>query len=644
MTPFDLKTNFNTRNIRSRKELGFEEILFDLSLGETEQAEQERESINYRLLGIILLSCFAILFARLYYLQGAKGNDYRAIAEGNKLHNQYVLAPRGLITDKSGKVIVGNLPSFELVAFPNELPENETDLNFKLTEIASLTGTTLEELKEEVAKLDRKSPHPQTLVQNLAKDPALVFISRKDDFHGFAVQNNPIRDYKDPLMFAHVTGYTGKVTEDELAARENESYLLNDYIGKTGLEAEYETDLKGIPGSNQTEMNAQGDFTKTLPAVPAIPGHNIKLNLDYDLQKVGYDALTTAMKKAGSKKGVLIAQNPQTGQILSLISLPGFDGNMFARGIKNQEYASLINDPAVPLLNRAVSGTYPPGSTVKPMLGIAALSEGIVTPQTKILDDGVIRVGAYTFYGYRREGLGLMDIFSAIARSSDIYFYTVGGGSAKSTVKEGLGPQRLADWYRKFNLGSVLGIDLPNEKTGLVPDPEWKKRVKNEPWYLGDTYHYSIGQGDLLTTPLQILSQTATIANGGRIMRPYLVDEVTNEKGETLRKNQPQVIHENFLDSNNVKIIQEGMRQTVTIGSGRSLLNIPAEIAGKTGTAQFDARDLSLTHAWFTSYAPASNPQIALTILIESGGEGSSVAVPVAKEVYTWWADNRLNK
>ncbi len=642
MNPFEIQTNITApKKVNGRKELGFDEILLDVQQEEADVLDNDRESINYRFLFSIVFVCFVALFGRIYYLQAMKGDDYRAIAEGNKLRSEYILAPRGLIMDKEGKLIAGNLPSFELVVTPNQLPGDEKDVNAKLVEISNITGVSLVELSESVSKLDRKSPHSYTLIQNLEKDPALVLISRKNEFSGFAVQNNPIRDYKDPLMFAHLTGYTGKITSDELSARQGQNYLLNDYIGKNGLELQYETYLRGVPGSNQTEINASGDFNKPLPNIPAKPGNNLKLNIDYDLQKIVYDSTVSMMSKVKAKSAAVVATNPQTGQVLAYLSLPGYNGNLFARGIKSNEFAALLNDPAVPLLNRVITGTYPPGSTIKPMLAIGALTERIVTPQTQIMDDGVIRVGSYTYYGYRRSGLGLMNVYTAISQSSDIYFYTIGGGSAKSTIKEGMGPNKLAEWYRNFHLGSLLGIDLPNEKPGLVPDTEWKQRVKKEPWYLGNTYHYSIGQGDLLATPLQINNAIATIANGGKIMKPYIVDEVIDMEGNIVHKNNPEVIRENFLDPEWVKVAQDGMRLTITGGSGRALANLPMEIAGKTGTAQFDARDLARTHAWFTSYAPFDNPQIALTILVEDGGEGSSVAVPIARDIYSWWAENR---
>ncbi len=642
MTPFEysgLKRSSNT----SKPLLGFDEVFIDGQADETRVLDDERDNINYRLLGLMLMAAFVVLLGRLYTLQGMRGEEYRAQAEGNKSRQQYILAPRGLILDQYGKTIASNAPSFELVAIPADLPIDEGELNAKLDQLVQITAHDKQEMMALLSAMDRTSFQPQTLAQNISKDAALTIIGLANDFKGFAVQNNPIRDYKDPLIFSHLVGYTGKVTQDELNDHQNQNYLLNDYIGKTGLEVEYENYLKGKSGQRPSEIDAQGNLIKSLQEIPPVPGNNLKLNVDYDLQKVLYDSLTAQMVKFNETNAAAVVSNPKTGQIIALMSLPSFDNNWFARGISQPEYSSLINDKNIPLLNRVTSGQYPPGSTVKPMLAIAALTEGTITPKTIVIDDGVIRIGSYTFYGYNRAGLGPMDVYSAIARSSDIFFYTIGGGNPKNNI-EGLGQEKLAEWFRKFHLGKPLGLDLPNEKSGLVPDEAWKKEVKNEPWYLGDTYHYAIGQGDLLATPLQINSWTSTIANGGKIMQPYILDEVVDIDGKTVFKNQPKVLQENFLDPQWVKVAQDGMRQTITAGSAQSLKTLPVEISGKTGTAQIISNNLSETHAWFTAYAPSNDPQLAITILVERAGEGSSVSVPVAKDVFAWWAANRWNK
>lgn len=627
-------------NLKKTKDLSFEESFMDSAVTDQEVLEDERYYPNLRLLGLILIASFAVLFTQIYSLQALKGEEFRNLAEGNKLRTNFMLAPRGLILDRTGKIIAGNAPSFELVANPWELPSDRPKLEASINEISGIIQRDPSEIQAALDNVKQDSLGFVSVAQNLTKEQALVLISKKDSLPGFAVENNPIRDYKDPLVFSHLIGYTGKITREELDAHADDNYLLNDNIGKTGLEVYYEQFLRGVPGRKQIEIDAAGNFKKTLPEVAAVPGNNLKLNIDYELQSVLYNALTSVLKRGSARKAAAVATEPQTGRVLAYVSLPGFDNNWFARGITTGQYQSLLNDPNIPLLNRVISGTYPPGSTVKPMLALAALSEGIVTPQTKILDEGVIRVGNFSYYGYDPKGLGLMDIYSAIARSSDIYFYTIGGGNAKTGFK-GLGPEKLAEWYRKFNLGQTLGLDLPNEKVGLVPDPEWKLATRNEPWFLGNTYHYSIGQGDLLVTPLQVNSWTATIANGGRIMRPFILDEVASLDGSVIVKKQPEALKENFLDPQWVRVVQDGMRQAVTVGSARSLNSLPISVSGKTGTAQFDAKNLSRTHAWFTSYAPSEDPKIALTVLVESGGEGSSVAVPVARQVYEWWAENR---
>ncbi len=635
--------NAINRKIHYGKNLSFEEAYIGIQNEDAEVMEDEREEINYRLLSVAILVCLTVLFGRILFLQAYKGPEYKALAEGNKLRNQFILAPRGLLIDRHGKTIASNQPSFELVAVTADFPKDKVEFDGRLTQVAAVLALDTTTLEDSIKKLTPDSFAAQTLVQNITKDQALILLAKAEDLKGFVVQDNPVRDYKDSLVFTHLTGYTGKITVEELVERKKENYLLNDYIGKTGIEYQYENYLRGIPGKRQAEVDATGDLQKTLAEVPAIPGSNVKLNIDYDLQKKLYEATVAALAKTSSNKAAAVATNPQTGEVLALVSLPAFDSNMFARGIKSGEYSSIINNPDNPLLNRVVTGQYPPGSTIKPVMALAALTEGVVTPETKILDDGVIRIGAFTYYGYERGGLGLVDIYSAIARSSDIFFYTVGGGNPKNTI-QGMGPDKIAQWLRKFNVGSPLGIDLPSEKSGLAPDPEWKQRVKNEQWFLGNTYHAAIGQGDVLTTPLQVNSWTATIANGGKIMQPFIMREVVNQSGKVIAEGKPKVLAENIFDPNYIKIVQEGMRQTVTLGSGRALANLPVEVSGKTGTAQFDARDLSRTHSWFTSYAPSNNAQIALTVIAEGAGEGHQVAVPISREVYEWWAQNRFNK
>lgn len=640
--PFHLN-NLEKRQLKRGKNLQFDEAFLDLQTEDAEILDDEREVLNYRALAGLMLLVLLFLGGRIFFLQALKGAQYRALAEGNKLRVQYVLAPRGLLQDFTGKVIAGNIPSFELVVQTSDLPKDPSIFGSELNFVAQTVGVDPQILVSNISQLTPASFQAQTLVQDITKDQALVLIAKSDELKGFAVQNNAIRDYKDPLVFSNLVGYVGKINSDELAKNLDGNYALNDYIGKTGIEYEYEQYLRGTAGKRQAEIDAQGNLKGILAEVPAIPGNNVKLNIDYDLQKVIYDNLVIQMTRVGSAKAAAVATNPQTGQVLALISLPSFDNNEFARGITQDEYARLMNNPNNPLLDRVISGTYPPGSTIKPVMAVAGLTEGVITTQTKILDDGVIRVGSYTFYGYEHGGLGLMDIYSAIAKSSDIYFYTVGGGNTK-TGFVGLGPDKIAEWFRKFHLGQTLGIDLPGEKPGLVPDPAWKKSVQGQPWYLGDTYHESIGQGDVLVTPLQLNSWTSTIANGGKIMQPYLLNEATDASGHVLAKGEPKVLAQNIFDPKNIKIVQDGMRQTVTDGSGRALNSLPIPVSAKTGTAQYDAKNLSKYHAWFTSYAPSDNPQIAITVLVEGGGEGYAVAGPVAKAAYAWWAQNHYQK
>ena len=447
-------------------------------------------------------------------------------------------------------------------------------------------------------------------------------------------------------------GYTSVISEDELKQKEEEHYEPNDFIGKYGLELSYEEFLRGVNGRQQVEVDAKGREIRAIGTVDPIPGSTLKLSIDNELQQQIYKSF----KKIGnSVKGAAVALNPKTGEVLALLSVPGFDNNLFAHGISSVDYQKLTSDRNLPLFNRAIAGTYPPGSTVKPMVGLAALEYNIVNPSTLINDKGVLVIPnqfdpaiSYNFYGWKRDGLGLVNVKSAIAKSSDIYFYTVTGGHPSSSV-EGMGPERLADFYRRFNLGKVTGIDLLGEKAGLVADPAWKAEYFKgdkilSKWYLGDTYHIGIGQGDMLTTPLQVSLWTAAIANNGVGYKPYIVKEIIDSKGKSVYSPSLEKIISNIGSEENIETVQAGMRQTILDGSARQLQSLSISSAGKTGTSQFDGSDPSRTHAWYTSYAPYEDPQIVITILVEAGGEGNAAAVPIAGEALNWWSQHRYNK
>ncbi|MDP3740766.1 MAG: penicillin-binding protein 2 [bacterium] len=654
--PFKLKNNFGSQGLEianSGASLDFEESLMDKESGDFLQREREGK-FQFRVLWALIIICFVIIFAKLQYLTVAQHEFYRGIALGNGLRVEYLPAPRGGIYDRAGEIIAANKPSFELVAQLLDLPKSEDqrlEAVALVSEIIDIPAVQIESL----VNTNVIDPNQTVLIkQNLSREEALVLVERSSQLPGFRVVDTPIRQYKDAMVFSHILGYVGKVNSEEFQDKSSDGYLYNDSIGKTGLEQIYEKYLRGTLGHRQVEVDSRGEVKRTFGEKISLPGNNVYLNIDAELQAKLYESLAHRLTSIGRKAGAAIAINPQDGRILALLSMPAYDNNLFAEGISIDQYAKLQSDKSRPLFNRAVGGTYPPGSTVKPMVATAALQEGVVDEHEQVEDKGHIVVENiyggpdYFFYGYNRSGLGAVDVRRAIALSSDIFFYVVGGGYESEKIA-GLGINKLAEYYKKFKLGDKLGIDLPGEAEGLVPTPEWKKEYfagdpVAERWYLGDTYHVSIGQGDLLATPLQVLSWTATLANGGRIFRPFLVDKIQDQEDKIVAKNEPEQIGVLSIDQKNIQIAREGMRQVVTEGTAKSLQQLPITSAGKTGTSQFDAKNLSRTHAWFTAFAPYENPEIAIMVLIEDGGEGGTNAVPVVRETLDWWAKNRYLK
>jgi len=647
--PFEIYTSLN--DSKHKRQLDWEESAVDTQSNISEVFDEDRPKTKLFWLAAVLILIFTIFSARLFYLQIVRGTEFRALSENNRIRKQTILAPRGLVKDKNGQILAQNTASFNLVVVPFDLPKAsiEDALN-KLSDVFILDKN---ELIQKLKTLDPKSIDPVVIKQDVTEEQSIWFQTRASEFVGFSIYNVPIRQYLEPEVFSHILGYTGLVGPKDLEGLESSKYDSVDFVGRTGIEAVYEKFLHGNNGQNLIEVDAAGKLLQVLGESPPEPGSSLVLNIDKELSQKLYNSLTSFGK--ARRKAAAIAINPKNGEVLALLSLPGFDSNLFAHGIKNKDYQALLADKTLPLFNRAISGTYPPGSTVKPMVAAAALQENVVNENTIIVDKGLLVIPnqfnpsmAYNFYGWKRDGLGAMNVRSAIAQSSDIYFYTVTGGHPSSQIK-GLGAEKLAEYYRKFNLGKITGIDLQGEKPGLVADPNWKADYfKNDPvlskWYLGDTYHVGIGQGDMLATPLQVAAWTAVIANNGVGYKPQVLDKVLNEKGETIFENKSEILVNKFLDSKNIKIVQEGMRENVVSGSGRQLNTLPISSAGKTGTSQFDGSDPNRTHAWFTAYAPFEDPQIVITVLVEAGGEGHAVAVPVVRDALSWWAENRYGK
>lgn len=654
--PFSFKNSFEKHKYSAADgdaDLGFEEAILDpASRGTLERGGEQRP--HTRLLFFLVAAMVVFLGGRFFYLSVGKHEFYRAIAEGNRLRIEYLPAPRGAIYDFSGKTIAGNKPSFELVVTPLDLPKDEAEralITARAADILKMQGPELEAL---IASSASPEFHSILVRQNLGRQDALIFHERSAEFPGFRVVNSPIRDYKLPFAYSHAVGYVGKINPEEYEEKSQQGYLYNDSLGKTGLEQVYEQYLRGTFGERQVEVDARGIIKKIFGEKSPLPGENLYLNIDAGLQEKLYTSLKTRLEAIGRKRAAAVVMNPTSGRVMGFVSLPGYDNNLFAEGISQGDYQKFLNDPNEPLFNRAIGGTYPPGSTIKPVMATAALQEGIVTANTTIRDEGEIVVKNpfggpdYHFIGYRRKALGVLNVKGAIALSSDVFFYIVGGGY-ESVKITGLGINKIAEYFRKFKLHEKLGIDLPGEKEGLVPDPEWKKqRFADDElasrWYLGDTYHVSIGQGDVLVNPLHVLSWVSSIANSGKIYKPFLVDRVENNDSKVLKKFEPEVIGELGIDQKYLEIVRQGMRQAVTEGTARTLASLPITSAAKTGTAQFDARNPNRSHAWFVAYAPYEKPEIAIVVLIEDGGEGGVNSAPVVKDVLQWWAANRYLK
>ncbi len=653
---------------------------------------------NYLFMMGVLLA-FLVIGGQLWNLQIVQGERYRELADANRFRLAQIPASRGVMYDSSGELLVRNRPLYNVIVIPAYLPENataEAKIFARLSELLDLPITTqLEPIDGKnngyfqainhhqfTRQLQNQIINPRSrqykneplgirdavnqnrtfapfLPVTIAKDVDPQIVAQIEEeritLPGVLIEISPSREYIHGELTGQMLGYTGPIPAEQFTDFESRGYDLTDSIGLAGLEAEYEDWLRGIKGLESIEVDVTGQKVRTVSKnLEARPGHNLRLTIDLELQKATEEALQAEMDLVNSKQGVAIAMNPQTGEILAMVSLPTFDNNLFARGISPRELQLLSEDRWTPLVNHATAGLYPPGSIFKVIPAAGALQERTVSVNTTFFDSGVLYLPnrfepdnldlAQPFFCWLRTGHGEVSLVSGLAWSCNVYFHQIGGGY-EPTNYEGLGLTRMAKWAERFGLGNPTGVDLPGELGGLVPNAKWKRINYAESWLTGDTYNMAIGQGFILVTPLQMVNVYAAIANGGTLYRPHLVKEILDADGNVVKEIEPEVIGKLDLDPEFLGYVRAGLRAVVDwdTGTAHDTFDVPGiDASGKTGTAEFcdnypacldrDGR-VKTSHAWFASYAPTNNPEIVTVAFVYGGGEGSQVAVPVTNNI-----------
>jgi len=593
---------------------------------------QEKKPFSY--LKLIVVAIFLLLATKLFFLQVIGASESKNLALGNSVRPRGILSSRGIITDSKGNWLARNKPSFALGVYPSDIPKKGQERQDFYRELSDLSGVAVDDIRKKIEGAGLTSIELCIIKPDLPREEALLLEEETAGMPGVVIDKRAIREYQSQAGLAHILGYTGLISPEELKA--NPEYLMSEETGKAGLEKSYQEYLRSRPGIEQVEVDSRGKVVRTLADVKSQQpqkGDNLVLNLDLDLQREMVNQLTAAITTIGGDvhAGAAVALDPKTGAVLGLVSVPYYDNNIFEGNVNQAEYQKLLSDPTLPLFNRATGGTYPSGSIIKIVMASAGLQEGVISKDTSIETPPEIAIGEWKFPDWKWH-TGVTNVTRALAESNNIFFYSVAGGWDKI---RGLGIALVDKYLSLFGFGAKTGIDLPTEAAGLVPSPEWKEKYKNESWYIGDTYHLGIGQGDLLVTPLQMARAVAAIANGGKLLTPQIVKDVTDADGNVVRPFAPQVEREGFISPDNIATVQAGMRQAVLSGSARLMADLPVSSAAKTGTAQFF--DNQKTHAWFECYAPYENPQIALVILVEGGGGGYEVAEPIAHNILQYY-------
>jgi penicillin-binding protein 2 len=588
------------------------------------EGAQEKGS-DFAVANIVLIIAFSLLFSRLWYLQIIKGHHFRNLSENNRIRIQEIAAPRGVIYDREGIPLVDSFPSFDVLFFRQDVSDTQPLIPV-LSRSLSLDPERLQVRLEGAKGLS--ASHPLKLKANISREELAAVETRRLDLPGVTVDMVIRRNYPYENLAAHLIGYLGEISQEELEREEFVNYKVGYFIGKYGIEQKFEFDLKGENGGQQIEVNALGRKMKVLGQVEPNPGNNLFLTLDMELQKAAEEAMA-------GMKGALVAMDPRNGDILALVSKPDFDPNLFARGISPPHWKKIFENPSHPLQNRAIQGQYPPGSVYKIIPAIAALEEKIITLDTAFHCPGAFPFGNREYLCWKKEGHGRISLRRAIVESCDVYFYNVGLR---------LGVDRMAKYATGLGLGKETGFPLGHEKAGLIPTSSWKMKRFGIPWQAGENLSIAIGQGFNLVTPLQVVHTLSAVANGGKSYRPRIVQSIKAPHGETLKEFSPLEAKTISVSPETQEILREALWGVVNSpgGTGGRARVDGFDVAGKTGTAQVVQRkggrgDPTLAehqdHAWFACFAPARHPEITVVVLIEHGGHGGAAAAPVAKKV-----------
>jgi len=577
--------------------------------------ENEDFSGRLQFLRVVAVCIILVLIGRAGYLQVYDGELYARLAEGNRIRIIPAEAARGTFYDRNGELLVTNRPGFTVSLLPLTEPISPE----VIARVSALIHVPVEEIQK---KIDAHIGFDPIRIKNdVLPDIVSIIEEQKDSYPGVVVEVLPVRDYIFGEYAAHVFGYVSEINEEELERRKGEGYKSGDIIGKFGLERVYDKEVRGIKGGEQVEVDVSGRPVQILGRQSPIPGNDLVLTIDSHIQEAAERAVDDQLAAVHAHAAAAVVMNPQTGEILAMVSRPAFNPNLFAGGISTVNWNILNNNPYHPMDNKAITGEYPPGSTFKIVTGTAALAEHKVTAQEKIFDSGRHWIIPKTNAG--GEALGWIDFEQAMAHSDNVYFYEMGNR---------LGVDTLERYARLFGLGTRTGIDLPYEAEGLVPNRKYKAdNYEDGEWYLSETFDAAIGQGFNLVTPLQAAMVVSEIAANGQRYRPHLVQRIVDVNGNTVREIKPELLSTLEVDPSVIHHVQEGLHSVTKLGTGTALFaGFPVDIAGKTGTAEnSQGRD----HSWFVAYGPYKNPNVVVAVIVEQGGFGSVAAGPIARRI-----------